>query len=209
LTYFENINLNNILFLKENYFNEIFDSLDDAKNSRSKLDYILNGEIKNIKLMDGIKLDSESELGQLIPFNLFNKFFPKLSHDDVSKILKNDDKINIINEIDEDSENEVFNNLDYSTIQEEPEYLDNNNIKNRIYNINFSNRKIKSNKLNDKENDLLSAKNKNAINIFNFNNPYNNNKYNINYNNYNIRHSKTNPSDFRPLIDNNDLTEKL
>ena len=203
LTYFENINLNNILFIKENYFNEIFDSLDDANNSASKLDYILNGETKSIKIMDGIKLDSESELGQLIPFNLFNKFFPKLSHDDISKILKNDNQINIINEIDEDSENEVFNN----SIQEEREYFNNSNMKNKIDNNNFSIRKIQSNKLNDKKNNLLSDINKNSINKFNANNPYNNSQYNINYNNYNIRHSKTNPSDFNLHINNNKLMD--
>ena len=200
LSYFENINLNNILFIKENYFNEIFDSLDYAKNSRSKLNYILNGETKSIKLMDGIKLDSESELGQLIPFNIFNKFFPKLSHDDINKILKNDNHINIINEIDEDSENEVLN------LQEDPEYLDNNSlINNKSDNNNFLNRKM--NQINDKKNDFLSVKNKNNANIINFNNPYNNNKYNINNNNYNIKHSKTNPIDFNPHINKNNLMD--
>ena len=56
--------------------------------------------------MDGIKIDPDSELGQLIPFHLFNKFFPKFLFQNM--IVNNENYSESIEDnLDEDSDNDI------------------------------------------------------------------------------------------------------
>ena len=117
LAFFEKFDINKTLFIKDKIFSELFESFDEAKNSKSKLSYVVNGDTKSIQLMDGIKLDPESELGQVIPFHLFNKFFPKFRSENESNVFQNYNYLDVINEnIDEDSENELYDEKDYKKI---------------------------------------------------------------------------------------------
>ena len=103
LTFFEKFDMNSTLFIKDKVYNDLFVSFDEAKNAKSKLSYVVNGDTKSIQLMEGIRLDPESELGQLIPFNLFNKFFPKFRCQD---IFSNDFQESLVENLDEDNEDE-------------------------------------------------------------------------------------------------------
>ena len=106
LSFFEKFDMNNTLFITDKVFNELFESFDEAKNAKSKLSYVVNGDTKSIQLMDGIKIDPESELGQLIPFHLFNKFFPKFRSQNV--IVSNENYSDSIEgDFDEDSDNDI------------------------------------------------------------------------------------------------------
>ena len=136
LNFFENFDLNNILFSEEKYLNEIFNSIEEVKNSKSKLNYIMNGESSSIQLIDGIKLDKDSELGHLVPFNIFNKFFPKFQNE--KNFFKKDNFMNVINEdINEDNENDLYNNKDNYMMDENIDYLEENKIfKDKINNNN-------------------------------------------------------------------------
>ena len=105
------------------------------------MDFVVEGKNKSYQLIDGIKLDTDSELGQLIPFNLFNKYFPKF----YSKKNKNIKQYNnIINDnFDEDSENDLYNDKDNDSIQEKTELEDDS-----INNAESNNKNIKNIKLN-------------------------------------------------------------
>ena len=103
LNFFEKFDVNNTLFIKDKVYNDLFVSFDEAKNAKSKLSYVVNGDTKSIQLMEGIRLDPESELGQLIPYNLFNKFFPKFRSQDTTF---NDFQGSIDDNLDEESEDE-------------------------------------------------------------------------------------------------------
>ena len=196
LNFFENFDINNTLFVKDKVFNELFNSLDEAKNSKSKLSYVVNGDTKSIQLMDGIKLDPESELGQLIPFHLFNRYFPKFRSQNSNIIIENNNYLDPINEdenLDEDSENEIYN----FNINEKNNYIKNNKINNKNILTNNLNQNLF---LKNKDYDLIKRgesekvqnkfhfdlKNRNTLNF----STMNNNNNNIN-NNKHLRLSKT------------------
>ena len=70
LSFFEDYNINNILFIQEECYQGFFNSFNGIKNLTKNLDFVVEGKNKSYQLIDGIKLDTDSELGQLIPFNL-------------------------------------------------------------------------------------------------------------------------------------------
>ena len=141
LSFFEDYNINNILFIQEECYQGFFNSFNGIKNLTKNLDFVVEGKNKSYQLIDGIKLDTDSELGQLIPFNLFNKYFPKF----YSKKNKNIKQYNnIINDnFDEDSENDLYNDKDNDSIQEKTELEDDS-----INNAESNNKNIKNIKLN-------------------------------------------------------------
>ena len=112
LLFFENFDINNTLFIEDKVFNDLFESFDEANNSKSKLSYVVSGDTKSIQLMDGIKIDPESELGQLIPFHLFNKFFPKFRNQNENPVFPNNYLEPLEENLDEDSEEELYYNND-------------------------------------------------------------------------------------------------
>ena len=139
LSFFEEFDINNTLFIPEKCYEEYFYNFNGIKNLKKHLDYLVRGNNKSTQLIEGIKLDADSDLGQLIPFNLFNKFFPKflLNKNTNFNNFKNDYQDNF----DEDSENDLYNN---EFNDEKPEDIEDNNINNDIQ-INNNNNNILSN----------------------------------------------------------------
>ena len=135
LSFFEDFNINNTLFVHEKCYEEFFNNFNGIKNLKKNLDYVLGGKNKSAQLIDGIRLDPDSELGQIIPFNLFNRFFPKFL------LHKNKTFNNYIpnyqDNFDEDSENDLYNN-DLYNINEKPE-LEEDNIDNDVQDNKISN----------------------------------------------------------------------
>ena len=175
LSFFEKFDMNNTLFIKDRIFSELFVSFNEAKNSKSKLSYVVNGDTKSIQLMDGIKIEPESELGQLIPFHLFNKFFPKFRYKNENS-FQNENDMDLINDnLDEDSENNLYDNENFLN-----ENINNPNIPRKGTSFHSKNKQIISDNLNP-----LNYPH-GAINI---NNP--------------IRYSKTNPIHNSIIFQNN------
>ena len=196
LSFFENFNINNTLFIQEKCYEDFFNSFKGIKLLRKNLDFIVGEKNKSIPLIDGIKLEQDSELGPLIPFNIFNKFFPKFLC--TRDINYNNNLNNIIDNIDEDSENDLYNNKEIDTIIEKPDFLEDDNINNEILinnKNNFKPNKMKTTIFGYNKNLLLkSTSNEIQDNsIFNKNN-------NINNDNKIIRHSVTNPRFIRNTI---------
>ena len=185
LNFFENFDINNTLFLKNKIFNELFNSFDEAKISKSKLSYVVNGDTRSIQLMDGIKLDPESELGHLIPFFIFNKFFPKFSSQSNTLIHNNNfvDQENL-NAILADSEEEIY---DLNTFKGK------NNTNNNINNKDILLNNLDSGVLERRESAIIQHKN--TLNSLIKNNNINNDQQ--------IRYSKTNTIGRSRLIKNN------
>ena len=196
LSFFENFNINNILFIQEKCYQDFFNSFKGIKGLKKNLDFVVGEKNKSVQLIDGIKLDPDSELGQLIPFNIFNKFFPKfLSNRNMNY---NNYINNIIDNIDEDSENDLYSNKGFDTIIEKPDYLEEDNINNEIQinnKNNFDFNKTKTSVFGYNKNLFLKGISHDIQdnNTFNINN-------NLKNNNKKIRHSVTNPKLIRNKI---------
>ena len=120
LFFFQNFNINNILFAQEKCNKETFCFFNNVKNLKKNLDFVVGEDDEFFSFIDGFDLDINAELGQMIPFKIFNTFFPAFLKKDKININK---EINIINDnIDEDSENDLYNeNNDNDIIEEKNE----------------------------------------------------------------------------------------
>lgn len=195
LYFFEGFNINNILFIHEKCYEELFNSFNDTKNFKKNLDFMTGRKDISITLIDGIKLEFNSELGHLIPFKLFNSFFLKFPNKSFINKYINNINCNINNTIDEDSENDLYNNNEL--IQEKQNELDDGIINN--------NNKI--NKLNNK-NKQFKIEESDFSKVFSLQNNISNNiitnQLNLRANNNKIvRHSGTNPQLIKNKIINN------
>ena len=189
LGFFENFNIKDILFIQEECIREFFNSFNVSENLKNELDFIVGGKNKSIHLIDGIKLDPDSELGQLIPFNLFNKFFPKFLN--TRNINFNNNLNSFKYNIDEDSENDIYNN-NLDIIDEKPDYIEENN------EIQFNNKNNNKTKVFDEsKNFALRSISHNIQLDLHFNNNSNLNK---NISNKKARRSITNQPSIRNKI---------
>ena len=194
LSFFEKFDINKTLFIKDIVFNELFESFNEVKNSKSKLSYLVNGDTKSIQLMDGIKLDPESEMGQVIPFHLFNKFFPKFRAENETDFLPEYNYLNSLDEIIEESinesEDELFNGNDYGKGLQ----FNNDN------QLDFQ--RGKSEAFRFKSIKIDNNHNINKLNTF-----YSNSNSMNNYNE--MRHSKTNPINIFNMKNNLKFDENI
>jgi hypothetical protein len=144
--------------------------------------------------MDGIKLDPESEMGQVIPFHLFNKFFPKFRAENETDFLPEYNYLNSLDEIIEESinesEDELFNGNDYGKGLQ----FNNDN------QLDFQ--RGKSEAFRFKSIKIDNNHNINKLNTF-----YSNSNSMNNYNE--MRHSKTNPINIFNMKNNLKFDENI
>ena len=191
LSFFENFDINNTLFIQEKCYNEFFNSFNEIKNLKKDLNFLINGENESVQLIDGIKLDPNSGLGQLIPFNLFNKFFPKFR----SRNINFNNFTNALDDnIDDDSEDDYYNVNDMYRINEEADNIDDNNI---------NNNNIENNNMNHFNKIVTKSR------TMKFNMQHNFNIRTMSYKNKKVRHSKTDPNIIKKQLTNFNIDDNL
>ena len=208
LYFFQNFNINNILFAQEKCSKETFCFFSNVKNLKKNLDFVVGEEDVDecIPFIDGFDLDINAELGQMIPFKIFNTFFPAFLKKDTVNI---NNEINVINDdIDENSENDLYNDID--VIQEKNENGDDEIINNDIQ----SNLQKKIKKKNNFIFDKIKTKELDIGKVFSLQNNINEMQFHkhlkLNENNNTLRHSGTNPQFINNRIINNfDIDDSL
>ena len=209
LFFFQNFNINNILFAQEKCNKETFCFFNNVKNLKKNLDFVVGEDDEFFSFIDGFDLDINAELGQMIPFKIFNTFFPAFLKKDKININK---EINIINDnIDEDSENDLYNENNDNDIIEEKNENEEEEININKYQDNQQN-KIK--KKNNFIFDRIKTKELDIGKVFSLQanqNMFFNKKFQLNKNNSStLRRSGTNPQSINNRIINNfDIDDSL
>ena len=190
IEYFEKINLDKILFRKEELFIKMLKSNIKDEILENNLNFIINGNVCFIKFINDIDFSIETTIGSILPYYIFNTFF-----ENDSKKFKDKDnedkfsigKIKIIhNNMDSFTEENVdINNKDSEhklddEVQEENEEeekendieVNNNNdfheddeVRN-IEDLEFENKSKEEEEKNNSSNEIKNDKNEKKMNIF-------------------------------------------
>ena len=161
IKYFRAIKLNKLLFIKDQFFKDIFGKDIKEEFLENNLNFVINGDSTSINFINGIEYNSKSQLGPLFPLRLFNIFFPTL--DDNKEIF---DTKNIIDEKEEDESSEEDNGEsddDKNMIQKNLTNEKYNNKKN-LY-LDSDNENYEDNSENEKESNNNSSKEIDISNI--------------------------------------------
>ena len=153
--FFKRFDLNNSLFIKDDFIKQITSSNNSSSDYLDKkIHFIVSPNIKPEKFVDGLDIDVKSQLGPLYPLHFFNKFFPKVP--EVPKENKdkdnNQDDGSVSQQDEEETDPELIELLDLL----KEKYVDDDNINydTDTKSISKQNRKDKNMQINQSKNDL-------------------------------------------------------
>ena len=131
IKYFKSIKFNKILFKKDEFFKDIFGKDIKEEFLENNLSLLINGSSNTINFINGVEFNSNSLLGGLLPFRLYNMFFPTLDYktetfETTNIIRTKDDEIAISEEEFSESEDDE-NILDNNQLNQKQIYKNNSN----------------------------------------------------------------------------------
>ena len=174
IKYFKQINLDSLLFTKDEYFSSIFNRDIKEEFLENNLNYVINGSNFSVKFINNNSNTNKSDLykpnsliGSLFPYRIFNLFFNEYDEDNINFETKNiieEVEAELINE-ESKNDNSVDNDktelyksihlvLEHDNEEEEEEEDDDNeddNSKNISKNIKKEENKNNSNNKNNSE----------------------------------------------------------
>ena len=179
IKYFKSIKFNKILFKKDEFFKDIFGKDIKEEFLENNLSLLINGSSNTINFINGVEFNSNSLLGGLLPFRLYNMFFPTLDYktetfETTNIIRTKDDEIAISEEEFSESEDDE-NILDNNQLNQKQIYKNNSNLEKSIQieedeieeneDINSSNKNYNNNLKSFRFDDSSESENENKNDI--------------------------------------------